>query len=70
MELKNCFNLSVEVSAKCSLCEVEEPAANGVNAAQFKVVLHQFAKREIGGGLKCAKLNANNEDAIFKLYKA
>ena len=25
MELKNCFNLSVEVSAKRSLYEVEEP---------------------------------------------
>lgn len=69
MELKNCFNLSVEVSAKRSLYEVEEPV-QGVSAAQFKVVLHQFAKREIGGGLKCAKLNANNEDAIFELYKA
>lgn len=44
--------------------------SKGVSAAQFKVVLHQFAKREIGGGLKCAKLNANNEDAIFELYKA
>lgn len=57
---------------RLSICErnYASPGSKGVSAAQFKVVLHQFAKREIGGGLKCAKLNANNEDAIFELYKA